>query len=582
MQVVFLAFANRREAPLPNLQEEDEQIYRLLSARALRQHYLLHRDSYADLEKIAYFLTLYRDSLALFLYSGHAKRDALLLEDETAHGGGIAHLLGQCPNLRAVMLNGCSTQGQVEGLLSAGVPLVVATSAPVDDEQATRFSIRLFQALSEHYSLSDAFELAIGETLSRRGAFEVHRGVRLPGGEPAIPLWGIFHREDRPEAPGWTLPAAPALQAEGAFVPNAIFIEALLEAFAPYSEEVAQLREAELLGAEKSILDKREAILKCLPHPVSEQLRKLLVPESGGGGVFFDKLGPERLRQMMVAYNTIIELMAFVMLAQLWDALGEREDLRLPPEQVATIRRFFTLRLEERAAYNFFPLISDVRGLFDLNGIPYFVEELDRLKDLFHERDSSFHGACLFMEGLKSRLAATRLAFDAGEAANLCVLAEEKLTDIIRHLGFIANYTLASVKNIAVIKNRGVRSPHYRHHLVKLVQRFVGLAEEQDIMDKIMDNASVVLRKQKGGGPREYLNLTPFIIDESAFDENAALAKLYFFGHYDPRADVYAFKHVYKPEDPPLFIGAQRNYALLKAQFDAFAQLLFQQSMRAL
>jgi hypothetical protein len=95
-----------------------------------------------------------------------------------------------------------------------------------------------------------------------------------------------------------------------------------------------------------------------------------------------------------------------------------------------------------------------------------------------------------------------------------------------------------------------------------------------------MDNFSVLMQRQ--GGVTDFLNLSPFVIDENAFEDKATDSKLYFFDRYEKAADVYVFKHIYKPDDPPLMVGKQENYAVVKDQFDAFAQLLFQKSMQAL
>ena len=72
LNVLFFAFANSREHPLPSLQAEDDRVYATLSRRALQLHYLLHRDLYASLEKIARDLTLFRDYVSVFHFSGHA------------------------------------------------------------------------------------------------------------------------------------------------------------------------------------------------------------------------------------------------------------------------------------------------------------------------------------------------------------------------------------------------------------------------------------------------------------------------------------------------------------------------------
>ena len=114
MDTLFLSFANQQHEILPTLQEEDDALYRLLAPRAQAQHFLLHRDSYVTLDKLPSYLTLYRDTLSIFLFSGHAGRDRLLLGGGgIANSDGVAQMLGQCPQLKLVMLNGCSTEGQV-------------------------------------------------------------------------------------------------------------------------------------------------------------------------------------------------------------------------------------------------------------------------------------------------------------------------------------------------------------------------------------------------------------------------------------------------------------------------------------
>ncbi len=113
MEVLLLAFANSRENPLPTLAAEYAALNKILSPRVLRQHFLSWSASHATLEDIGYYLTLFRDRLGLFLFSGHADRDRLLTESGDSRAGGIAHLLGQCKNLKVVVLNGCSTGEQV-------------------------------------------------------------------------------------------------------------------------------------------------------------------------------------------------------------------------------------------------------------------------------------------------------------------------------------------------------------------------------------------------------------------------------------------------------------------------------------
>lgn len=576
MDILFLAFANNREQPLPALQAEDETIYSLLAPRQAQQHFLIHRDSFTSIASVTEYLALYKEDIVLFHYSGHAGAQSLLLEGEEAFTQGIATLLGKCPRLKLAVLNGCSTNGQVEALLDMGVPVVVATSAPVDDQKASEFAIQFFRALGNQDEISTAFDLAKGKALVMDGQLTFHRGLDFSGNS-ADATWGLFYKNENPEQLQWSLPAVPFGYQSGEFQPNLLLLESLINSLADYNDAIRQINENETLGMPSSILDKREAVLKCLPHPISEQVRKLLVPETAGSQtVFYDKLGPDRLRQMVAVYETIIELFGYIMLAQLWDALNDNPGLKVPEDLKNKIKIFFGLSPVQRQVYEFIPLIQHVRKLFDQEQIPYFLEELSDLR-LQYDSGLPLYEACQFMESMRHKMVNGGLG--KPEADTLCIMAEEKLAIILTHMGFIGRYTFASVKAIDVVKYRHIKEARFKHTIVKLIQRFVGLAEEPQVLDKFMDNTSVLLLREHPER-RAFLNLTPFIIDENAFDEKASIAKLHFFQRYVKDQDAYAYRHIYKPGDLPLVVAKQTNFLILKAQFDAFSRLLFNQPLQ--
>ena len=580
MDFLFFTYANDRYNLLINLEREDDAVYSLMAPRVAKMHFSIHRDAHTDLEKIAEFITLYRRDIVLFHYSGHADNSRILLEGDHAYARGIAELLGQCPRLKLVVLNGCSTSGQVKLLLDKKIPVVVATYSSIEDSIAAEFSIQFYRSLINQENIKHAFEQAMGKILAKDESISYFRAsVPREQAETDGPIWGLFHLPGHEEGLNWMLPKGETDLTEDveSYEPNAILLETLLETLSPYSQEIRQLRENESLGVEVGILDKRSATLKCLPHPISEQIRKLLVPESAGNGVFYDKLGLSRLTQITSVYDTMIELMSFIMLAQLWDALSEKgETLRIAEEDKEMIKDFLTISSANRRSYNFFPLIECIRKILDKNNLIYFVTELKFLKIIFQPADP-FYEACQFMESIKKQLADGVLS--QNESKSLCLIGEDHLSNIMSNLGFVAKYSFASVKNIDVIKHRHIKLPRFKHTIVRLVQRFVGLAEEPQLLDQYLDTTSVLLSQELNGKPI-FLNLTPFVIDENAFDDKASIAKLHYFDRYNREQDAYVFRHIYKPGDQPLIIGKQSNYIVIKAQFDAFAQLLFNHPMK--
>ncbi|GEM_PF-1569542 len=66
MDVICLAFANDRANPLPTLQEEDNNLNRILSPRQFKQHYILIRDSYASITSVTNTIAQSKDQLRIF------------------------------------------------------------------------------------------------------------------------------------------------------------------------------------------------------------------------------------------------------------------------------------------------------------------------------------------------------------------------------------------------------------------------------------------------------------------------------------------------------------------------------------
>ena len=581
MDILFFAFAHDSASPLPALQREDDELYRLLTPRMLQQHFVVHRDSFTSLEKIAEYLVLFREELILFHYSGHADDASLFLDGEPARAVGIAQLLGACPKLQLVVLNGCSTRAQINLLHHAGVPAVIGTHAPVNDDKAMHFSIRLYQALAAHNGLGEAFDLAIAQILAMDDRIDVQRAAKfnMIKSDQDDASWVLSADDEQQQQ--WRLPSIPAVPYGGAFQPNTLLIERLIESLAPYDEEVKRIYDQELEGDEVSLIKKRKALLKCLPHPVSEQLRKLLVPETAGPeSRFFDKLGIERLRQMIALYRTLTELLAFILLSEIWETLSDQpETAALPTDLQKQLQHFFQLGSKERSVFDFMPLIQHSRAWLAAQGVDCVVVELSKQPQLFSEQ-GRFYRACRSLEAVKTQLA-QRSPVQA-DANTLCILAEEQLATVLGELGFLVRYTFASVKNIDAIKHRHIKKPRFKHRLVRLVQHFVGLEEEQEIHADLLDTTSVLLLPQQQASQEKhrFLNLTPFVIDENAFNVKAPIAKLLFFERYAPGSDAYAYRHIYKRQDQPLVISSQREYRVLKAQFDDFAKLVFKKMMK--
>jgi len=149
--VVLLAFADAR-GDLPELREEIRRLQDLFERfQGDGRCTLIFRPN-VTLDQLYHELQRHRDRIAIVHFGGHADSGRLLLEagleGGPAHAEGLATLFGQQRGLKLVFLNGCSTRPQVQRLLEAGVPAVIATARPIDDRVARDFSVAFYEALT--------------------------------------------------------------------------------------------------------------------------------------------------------------------------------------------------------------------------------------------------------------------------------------------------------------------------------------------------------------------------------------------------------------------------------------------------
>lgn len=166
LPIILLAFANDRQgAFLRGIAEENKAILEALQPAIdkNRCEVVVIPDATAD--DIIEAFQRHRGRVRIFHYGGHADGFGMLVSSgdgkvESVHGASFADFLRQQAGLQLVFLNGCSSQGQAEGLLGAQIPNVIATSQAINDEAARNLATLFYQALANGATLSQCFEEA--------------------------------------------------------------------------------------------------------------------------------------------------------------------------------------------------------------------------------------------------------------------------------------------------------------------------------------------------------------------------------------------------------------------------------------
>ena len=549
--VVILTFANDAANPLPNLVNERKNIEAALRPHEDRRYIKCECEPNAVLDDVFRLVRAYGARVAILHYAGHANGGALLLETatgtaETAHADGLAQLIGKCAALQLVFLNGCATQGQVAALLDAGVPAVIATSAPVNDAMATEFAKQFYLDLGARKSIGEAFATAKSFVEAKDGSERLIIDERLPENrglyrvaadpQKTAATWGIFLAPGNGRARAaleWRIPDQAAFQinvqqtssiANGEARDDSQLIVALATAVSPHSKQVRRAIE-DLDPRRPDLRTICQPLIAAFPTPVGEQLRKLFHEDNAAIGV-------DRLQQTLRVYETITQLLAYAGLSQFWSELGRQPQIALSDEQRVVVGQFAGLSSELAPAFNYFELVKVISDVFAANGVLPYLPDGGFAATL---RDQPSIDAQAFMEQMRSALRG-RIAAD--DIAGFCVQAELHLVEVVKDFAFIVRYMMASIKDITLFKIRG-RLPEYSHKIVQLDQAGQGARVLDERQASYCDSRSVILLKSIDDIAYN-LNLTPFIIDDNAL-QGLGLSRVYFYSHWESGTNAYHY-----------------------------------------
>ncbi|MCB0636255.1 MAG: CHAT domain-containing protein, partial [Lewinella sp.] len=447
--IIFLTFANDPDAHLALLKEESRRLYGALEELDRKEYLKLIREESARVDDIFATFNKNKDRVAIFHYAGHAEGTQLHLEAGSGNADGLAQLMGQQENLQLVFLNGCSSKGQVQGLLEAGVPAVIATSVPIEDRKATEFAQQFYEALANRRTIGQAFAIAQAY-LRTRYSQSVDVSLRdaswaaAVDAAPTDPMpWGLYLREsERERILNWKLPyfrpvglPQDMIQYIGkSFTANRYIVLALDE-MCKYNPDIyAQM--VEKRGEEVVKKDSKEypwLVIGNFPWPIGSQVRLLK---------FYDEPNVERLEHLVSTYLNTGQLLYYILLSDLW------EQARHATEK--TRWDGLGLTKEAYAAFDFLAPIPDLYDQVAAGGIP-FVGEFEILSATLRDPESQLSKAHGFLEELRKKLQDNPPTADLDK---LCLKTEQAVSIVLRAAAFLARYRLLTVRNVSIDKPR--------------------------------------------------------------------------------------------------------------------------------
>ena len=288
-------------------------------------------------------------------------------------------------------------------------------------------------------------------------------------------------------------------------------------------------------------------IIQDFPWPVGVELRRLF------SGDLKDR-DKNRVDQILRVGEKLAQLFSSCLLVQLWDECKNKK---------IDLSKDFQIQFENitRASFGtYIGLIRATHNLFEKEGIEPFVEysagdfKFNKLLDSFNK-----------LVTLRNE--------DRHHASEMdCQEGEEILTDLLVKLAVFSKYKLVTIKEIKVVGPK-LKSVRFNHAIRMLNSQHEDFNLVEHAFDEFSESHAVLLMKEFNS-PKEYLNLSPFIVDTSTLLENQKIPGIkngiYLF--HQIRDNKYFYLLTNAPEQA--VFNDLPHFDYLREQFEDFRRTL--------
>ena len=517
MATILVITANDPNDHLQNLAREGKDIQRLLNS-APRKNYDVALIPETTTEDIVNELNVPNRQVEMLHYAGHANSSILRLSDTDAEATALAEKLRSYPSLKCIFLNGCATKGQVEFFHAVGIPFVLATARPVEDNKAYWLATQLFQYLVLGRSLRQAFkEVMADNALQKKGIIFINeRGIgRISDASTADSFaWGLYTKDDIED---YSLPMRPSAQTREDSVRHSVFLQKMILALhshnSPLSKEYKKtIAEIEDMG---SVSDKTliSDLLKVLPYPLGIRLRQI------NGIALTEDNANDYYRQLLYDYafffETQLHYTTTLLLSQIWQ--NKSKVATQTEDKMNIIRQFMTQNRLANTLADYASVIQLALETLQISGIENATPKVALVLDYLNS--ATFETAYAFFDAQKSYYW-RQVRFMESEAIEYCYVAQAHLTEGFKSFGFVIENVLASVRGVNVINFRHVDKVFASSVSQLIANEDGGTRQQRDISP--MENKSILCFSASDfDASTASLNLLPFFIDRNVFAKQA-------------------------------------------------------------
>lgn len=524
--VVLLTIGGVEGIQLVN--EELEALEKLLDPFHEKEDLTLKVKRFAAVTDISQTLDTYAGRIELFHYAGHANGGGLELGEQVALASGICNYFVDKKPPRVVFLNGCSTLGQVDDWLRAGVQAVIATETPIGDPAARQFSEVFYHHLSERETVAAAYQRALKRLALLEKDYAAPPSVRAIFSSAAEPAseetpespWGLYlHPETGPDGANYRLPwyqgqilaKVEQINFEHEEPTNNYYLLDVLPALADHDVSIPGLVEK----ADRYEGELFDILLNCFPWTIGYHLSQLCTAR-------------EPLARAELLTNTYLALgqtLHYVALSEWWWMIEHQHTGQASPPPPQAFSE------DDGADYpvidhwvRFLTWQDYLNALPVGRALPRVVPELRGLAVKLRE-DKELIDADKFFSKLNDKAKLTEMAGIADELDN----AEYYISQFLRACSFLANYKMLAVRGIKVKAARATPRS-FGHVLGKLYanrnSKLTLRSEVEELADPYFSQSVIFTRREPAyDGKTDFICLSPLIIDLHTYHAATDAAK---------------------------------------------------------
>ncbi len=209
--VILLVFANDKHQPLDEIAKESQMIRKILrdaldvDSDNQRSYFEVELLPYSSPQDLFEELRRFNNQIVILHFAGHTNSELWRLHEGMVNANGMAEVLKLQQSIQLLFLNGCNNHQQVEAFSKANIPTVIATSEPINDQQARVFATEFYKKLVSgkalKTSIQDAYDWAKA-TASATGDISSRRSIDFDGAKDA---WSWDLIETQNQAAQWSL-----------------------------------------------------------------------------------------------------------------------------------------------------------------------------------------------------------------------------------------------------------------------------------------------------------------------------------------------------------------------------------------